>query len=511
MSKSVISRMLGDDYQALYFWSKACDLFQPHSKVKSISYEYDLLKSFDDVVVEYQHPISDERGRLVHADFYQIKFHVTQAGVIDSCSLIDPAFINATSVSFLQRLKAGVQSEKEQGRECRFFLVTPWSISAQDPLAELVSNTGGELRLDKLMVGKTDASRMGKIRKMWREHLELKDDTELYSILESLRIYTNFGNIKMLITQLNIQLISAGLLPIDEGASTHKYVDLIQGLLKKNRFTFTQIELLEWCRSEGLYVGRKETVSDLFTKVGIRSFPRWAENMENETESMVCLTKYFDGRYIKENARWQTDIVKAMSEFISSILPGRAYDIHLDTHAAIAFAAGHELDVKSGIDIAPVQKSFNTGKQIWRPTDTTLTGDYNDWIYAEQLIDKGSDVAIAISATHDISSDVAYYIEQFNLPVRRMISCFIDGRGPGATSVVDANHAFFLANRISTRIRNRTVEERMSRLHLFYAGPNGLIFFIGQLSKSFGTCTMYEYDFTKQTPGGYQPTITFPY
>lgn len=37
------------------------------------------------------------------------------------------------------------------------------------------------------------------------------------------------------------------------------------------------------------------------------------------------------------------------------------HELDLDTHATVAFAAGHELDVKSGIDIASIQKSFSAG------------------------------------------------------------------------------------------------------------------------------------------------------
>lgn len=512
MSKSVIARMLGDDYQALYFWSRACHIFYPHSKIKSISYEYDVAKSFDDVVIEYLSPIPDERGRLVHTDFYQIKFHVTQNGDITSSSLIDPAFINAESVSFLQRLKSAVELEKSAGRECRCFLVTPWSINTQDPLAELVSNVGGELRLDKLRIGKTDGSRMGKIRKMWREHLQLENDDELFSVLESLRIYPNSGNIKSMGDQLNLKLITAGLMPIDEASSCHQYVDLIQGLLKKGRFTFTRDELLEWCRSEGLYIGDKQVNDNPNTRIGFRSFLRWAENMENETNAMVCFAQYFDGRFIKDNFKWQHDIAPLVTKFIrDNFATGQVYDLELDTHATIAFAAGHELDVKCGIDLAPIQKTISAGKQVWRPTDIALINDYSDWTYMEHHLDKGPDVAIAISVTHDISEDVGYYIDQNSLPVGRIITCYIDGKAPGATSITDANHAFFLANHISTKIKSRSIKERLAHLHIFYSGPNGLIFFIGQLSKSFGACTMYEFDFTRQTPGGYLPTITFPY
>lgn len=88
----------------------------------------------------------------------------------------------------------------------------------------------------------------------------------------------------------------------------------------------------------------------------------------------------------------------------------------------------------------------------------------------------GDDVAIAISATHDVTDDVAYYIEQSALPVGRILTCFVNGRALGSASIVDANHAFYLANRISTKIRSRSIKERMAHLHIFYSGPNGLIF-----------------------------------
>jgi len=512
VSKAVIARMQGDEYQALYFWYKACGLFHPHSKIKSISYEYDVAKSFDDVVIEYNQPIADEYDGMIDMDFYQIKFHVTNNGEMTYSSLTDPSFINATSVSFLQRLKDSVLSMTAQGKRCRFYLVTPWGISASDQLAELVSNVGGELRLDKLMDGTTDRSRMGKVRKLWREHLGVNDDHELLNIVRYLRIFPNSGNMRVLIEKLNYGLLSVGLLPIEEGTVTHKYVDMITGLLKKGRFTFTKEELLEKCKIEGLWNGITQKEGEQIINLGIRSFSRWAENMENETDNMKCLVKYFDGRYLKDNFSWDDDIVKEVRGFLeSNITPGKVYNLHLDTHSSIAFAAGYELNVKSGISVAPIQKGFNGRKQIWRPTDIDLSGEYTDWIYNELLLGKGDDVAIAIAPTHDISEDVVHYINGNKLPVNRIITCFIDGKGPGATTVKDANHASFLANRIATKIRSRNISERAARLHIFYAGPNGLMFFIGQLSHSFGVCTLYEYDFTKQIPGGYQPSISFPY
>ena len=46
--------------------------------------------------------------------------------------------------------------------------------------------------------------------------------------------------------------------------------------------------------------------------------------------------------------------------------------------------------------------------------------------------------------------------------------------------------------------------------HLRRAAPNAFMFFLGQLAKGFGPCTVYEYDFDTNAPGAYQASISFP-
>lgn len=511
MSNSVVARMQGDEYQSLYFWLMACRLFQEHTRVYSVGYEYDIAKSFDDVVVSYDPPSTDELGDQVHIDFFQIKFHVAQEGTITWQSLCDPAFINATSVSFLQRLTNAYQLMKQQGKKCRFHLVTPWIIDPKDPLCILFSNTGGGLRLKKLMEGKTAASKMGKIRKAWREHMGLANDEELQEVLSSLRLIPGSGTMVQLIERLNDRLIAVGLHPIKEASNTHTYVSLIQNLFKKGKVSFQKQELLEYCKAEGLWRGvAASTYSAL--EVGIRSFFRWAENMEDETENMLQLENYFDGRYLKEDYCWQDDIPSEIEGFIKkTFVPTKQYNLQLDVHASIAFAAGYFLDVKSGIDVAPVQKVPRGGKQIWRPDDHKPLQEFLDWEYCETILDDSkNDVAFAIGVRHDIVEDVMVYIKEANLHIGRVVSCTIDKTGPSAFAIQDANHASYLADRISVKVRARSADERRGHLHIFYAGPNALLFFIGQLARSFGQCTIYEYDFDKQLPGAYEPSITFP-
>ena len=86
MASTVIPLMLGGDYQARYFWLEACKLFDPSSQVCRVGFEVDAVKSFDDVAAFYEPPILGEQEQPVHADYFQIKFHVDG----DSCTQRPP-------------------------------------------------------------------------------------------------------------------------------------------------------------------------------------------------------------------------------------------------------------------------------------------------------------------------------------------------------------------------------------------------------------------------------------
>ena len=124
MAKAIAARIQGDDYQARFFWLQICRLFQTHTKVVQVGYELNDFKSIDDVVVIYSPAISDGRGGLTSNDYFQIKFHVTQNGVITCQSLIDPKFIGATSFSFLQNVMNAHGKNKTKKINCRFILVS---------------------------------------------------------------------------------------------------------------------------------------------------------------------------------------------------------------------------------------------------------------------------------------------------------------------------------------------------------------------------------------------------
>lgn len=507
MAGAIAARIQGDNYQARWFWFQVCRLFSERTKVIRVGYEVNNVKSFDDVVVYYD-GMEDDDGNILKAEYYQVKFHVTSAGAFTWENAINPSFINATSVSILQRLKNAQSKYAPNGTEAHFILHSPWQIHPDDLLAKVHSQTDGRLDWHRLAEG-GPKSQLGKLRAAWREHLEIDTDEELCTILRPLRIVQG-RTLKEIGNALNDKLYRAGLATVDEERFINPYDDLARRLIELDKTEFTRSDIESICKREKLWVGYSITEPDTY-RVGIRSFLRWAENLEDETDAMLDLTRWFNGRSIRSPDFWRQQIYPAVENFLSRTLrPGQRCHLNLHTHTSITFAAGYCLNSKSGVDVALIQ-STSSGRAIWRPILNPNSEQYLTWTFRSNwILEDAQDVALALSVTHQVTPDIEVYIAQAGLKVRRILACTV-GLQPNSQAVLDATHAKLLADQLSHHLRSdRTISERQGKLHIFAAAPNALVFFIGQLARSFGACVLYEYDFDSSAPGAYQMSLTFP-
>lgn len=509
MGRSVIPLSQGFDYQARFFWLEACRLFEPHSKVDRVAYEVDHARSFDDIVVYYDPPIIDARGEDVETDYYQIKFHVNQAGTITCDNLADPAFIGAESVSLLQRLQEA-QKTFAPGSTSRFTICSPWPIGSEDALGRLVSTQDGEIRLGVLFDGSTPRSAIGGIRAKWKRHLGLECDDDLCSVLRSMRIHVTPPLLE-LTDLLNDKLRLAGLRPIQANRIVNPYDDLITKLVAQGNNIFSREDIQRICEREGLWIGNPSICAEQTVELGIRSFMRWAEHMEDQTDAMLCLVRHFDNRHIRAQTLWNSAVFPEIETFVRRMArPNRVSHLRLDTHSSIAYAAGYCLDSKSGLQVVPFQ-STRSGTILWNPSQSPRPGSYPMWTFDTlSTPSSGNDIALAISVTHDTTHDVQTYVTSALPDVSRIITCTIDPN-PGASAIQDGTHAQLLVDSLVHHIRQaRTDKERAGVLHLFSAAPNGFLFFFGRTSHSLGRCMLYEYDFDTNHAGAYEPSLTFP-
>lgn len=505
MARQIVARQQGDDYQARWFWLQACALLDDFSKVERVVYEDGKLKSFDDVAVYYRAGHTDEKGMPLDADFYQVKFHVTSAGALTAESLCDPTFIGAKTCSLLQRMKNAHDYCCTNRVKHRLVLYTPWSIHPDDQLAEVHSLSNGSIRWDTLATG-GERSKLGKLRKLWRDHLGLRSDDELRQVLANVRIQQG-PTLDELARNLNLRLIAIGLKPVEENSLIHRYDELTRKMLGVNMNELTAISLIETCDREGLLV-RTPTRPANVTSLGIRSFLRWAEDLQNQTQSIICLSHHFSGRGIKNLDDWNTEIPNSLATFMQRhIARGGSYRLHLDTHSSVAFLAGYLLPEKMGINVEVVQHS-GRGTSFWSFTNGQKTSS-GSWKFVQETCHHGAaENALAIGLTHNIRDDVVRYIRE-SLPSVGRVVLAIPASGPSSSAVRDGAHAEELANQLTQYLRSKGIGlTAENRVHIFSAAPNGFVFCLGRKMQSFPRWTLYEFDFGSGIVGDYSPSIT---
>lgn len=263
--------------------------------------------------------------------------------------------------------------------------------------------------------------------------------------------------------------------------------------------------------SHGASTGQTKVV-----KVGIRSFMDGTEEWEHEMNAILSVVEFFDKRMIKDAKAWQKEIFPRIQSFLRE--PCKKTEechLHFRAHSSIAFAAGYCLPTRTGVTAFPVQ--YTPMPVLWRPTGRASGSACSGWSVNVQSTGqdvkkkKGPvDVAIGIGVVQDPRKDVREYVTKSLSKVGRIIY-FIIEPAPSNLAISDGAHAKLLVDQISNFLKTeRTADERQGTLHIFAAAPHAFIFLLGQLAHSFGPCVMYEYAFEPNTPGGYEPSISFP-
>lgn len=256
--------------------------------------------------------------------------------------------------------------------------------------------------------------------------------------------------------------------------------------------------------------GRKDREAGSIA-IGVRSFTRWAEEMETETDCLLRLEGHFDGRRIRDPELWRSAVYPEIEHFLmGNMKEQKPYHLHLSAHVSIAFVCGYVLDPKSNVDVAPVQRT-PSGPELWRPDFGETSVREEIWDFRPVSLNRtGKDVAVAIGATHPVLDDVRAYVDRELTRVGHILSFTVLPR-PAHAAVKGGTHGWRLAEELAQEIRiGRTAVERGAVLHVFAAAPVGLMFFLGRLSQGFGRCILYEYDLESDVADAYSPSLAFP-
>lgn len=498
MANSVEAGWHGHDYQARFFWIHASALRDPEKTyVVEVSYEADGPKAFDDVVVRYDPPRVSMSAKRVAVDYHQIKYHVTKAGSFGYKDLIDPAFIGATSHSVLQRLQ---QAKATAPAQSAFTLVTVDAVKADDPLGQILSNKDFSLRKDKLFDETTDRSAMGKVRKLWREHLKLSSDQDLEAVLEGFHITTSHRSLQDLRHEVNLHFRLVGLVSCHDTVE-FRFDATARALKSSGRNSFTRADFETLCREEGWI---RSAHDDKHLNVAIRSFGDGPGNRLDATpENTLSLQHLFDERHARSQQDWAAVVQPKVVEFLKGVRQ-RAAEVRLflDAHASIAFLAGTVLGLKSAVKVELVQKG-RAGVTVWRADDGATGSSARITV---ERIGSGDEAALVVSLSRPALSDVRHFIEQTLTNVGTLVHLEPDGTA-GPRSVAGGEHAAALADQASATLAGLGLK-RGQPLHVFAAAPNGFMFFMGQHRDALGPVILYEFDFEGSTHGSYTPAYT---
>ena len=506
MTQAVVVRRDGDTFQARLFWIKAAQLLDPETPILRVGFESGP-KGFDDLWVEYdaQRSPIDQEGKPLPREHLQCKWHVAPSSY-GHADLIDPEFINANARSLLQRAFAAHRSHAPLGEGARFKLVTNWRIEMGDPLRELVNNRSHTLRLDRLFGSVTDNSTMGAVRKLWREHLGLNDN-DLRVLARTLAFSEATDSLDDLRDRLDPLLRIAGLRRIPRHESAFVYDDLVFQWLAQGRIEFDRPTLLAACKQENLVANDGEPRPRVY---GVKSFEHATDKLEDRCSKVLNLVPNFLDRQIRDHADWSKVLYPALRQFLlDAAKTDERLRLVLDAHLTLSFAAGSILNIKSGRAIELEQRVID--RKIWAPDDVPPDPSWPTWTYAEEAIHKdGTDVAIAVSLTHDVTPAARPYLLR-ELPVVAKLLVAQPSSGPSARSVTSGRHAFNLAEELTARIKSmRDKDPSIGRIHIFAACPGAFAFFLGQRQVALGPLTLYEFDFDQQRDRSYQPSLSLP-
>ncbi|WP_429597241.1 SAVED domain-containing protein [Variovorax sp. PvP013] len=471
------------------------------SHVVEVTFEAKEPKGFDDVVVRYRapgRPISSQLGRIA-VDFHQVKFHAVQGGRFGYEDLVKPEFINAKVRSLLQGLR---DTKKTVEKDAAFFLVTTDRVADEDPLGEILSTKDHSLHLEKLFGKGGDRSKFGRIRKLWREHLELATDDELREVLQGFHIRQMPRSLDDLREDVNMRLQLIGMVTCRESMD-FRYDQIARELFKKRQNCLNREQFAQLCRDEGwLRVDSKDVEAML--NVSLRSFADvFPEHLDAAPQNALSLVDVFEGRHLSPGQSWAMAVQAPVEKFLLEVRQRtQRIRLHLDAHLSIAFLGGSIFNTKSGTTVELVQKG-RTGLSIWRADDGKAGPSIP---VATHVTGNGDDVAVVVSLSRDGLKDVMEYAAQ-NLPrVGRFLHAKLQ-TGSGQMSVVGGAHAATLADTVVDAVREHRPPKGAST-HIFIVGPNSFAFYLGQHAVALGACVLYEFDFNNTGTGSYQPSIT---
>ena len=461
----------GDDYQYAVAWVQACKALND-AGIVSVSVEDAGAGQFDDVAVRR----SDARPDR----YFQVKSSNAGDVAIDEEWLTTPATEKGQSP--LQHFHRTWRDLTGHGRPFELTLLTNRAFDNSHALLGAArDNYDCRIRVDQVRQA-TSQMKLGKARDAWAKHLGIDVD-ELLEFLTVVR-WEQAGAEETWREAAKPLMKLAGLRNDDEAVAIG--ITIIRELVKVGGGPQTPDQLRQAVDKNNLLASSAQLI------LAVHAIDRptspdtahvtidWVDQFPGEdawsryrAADPVAWTSTFP--HDLQRARTSLEMYRARRVLVTGAL-------RLSTH----FAVGYEL-----ADVRRWVLDVDQRGEIWT-TDADPAPGITAAVLAEEPIDRGVGLAVAIALSNDLTEDVHLYVKEQQLPVKTVLTLG-PGTAPGVKAVT--SNAWLTAWARSARDVVRRAARRADHVHLFMSAPASAALMLGhQWNTVPAPTTVYDFD-----------------
>jgi len=468
----------GDDYQHAVGWYWVCEALD-NPDIVSVSIEDAAGGHFDDVVV---------RRRQGPDLYWQVKSSNYGTATVDEAWLLTP--VTPGGLSPLQHFYRTWRGLRDAGQPFELTLLTNRGFDPADAILRL-----RDLKTEKVNVDMVNAagprSAVGRGRRRWTDHLGI-GTPDLTSFLSS--IYWKSGSAESSWDQQARHLMRlAGLRADDDAIVLGKA--LVRRWVTDGAGPRSRDDIRRAVAEAGL-LARSGTLVLVVHAID-RQPTATPANVEIDLVDLYEGADSFSRVQLIDPANWNTKVAPAILSAARELEAYATRRVHVtgSMRLPLWFAVGRALpDVRGWI------LSLDQRTEEWSTAVTPE--DVTPRVLAETNISAGSDLAVAVSITHDISEEVSYHIRECELPVGTLLVLGSQAE-PGNHTVTSASWATGWARSAREQARRAATVKGATHVHLYMAAPAALAMMLGHQWNLMPPTTIYEH-----LRPGYAPTIT---
>ncbi len=235
------------------------------------------------------------------------------------------------------------------------------------------------------------------------------------------------------------------------------------------------------------------------------------EAMER-ADYQVKLFDYFEGRFIRDRKHWNGAILEALRRDLVGRLPaGSPCHLEMAAPLSVAVATGFLLPAKNRrkVTIGQQGETWDFEEEVVRSAPLWLDFDKARNEALEDFpLTEGGDLAVVVESSKPAVDNVKAYLLCKELEPPRIsdlvVARFFDHK---RYSIHGGAHARLLMDRLIAHLDKVAQALGYPKIHLFFAGPQGLALEFGRGCHELGRIQLYEYDFEKKRHRTYEPSI----